>query len=175
MSASSLRLLALVVALSSTAAAEPTKPTVGNFELSRQGIGLDLDVAGGARLHAGDGDVTRSWFARARAGVLVFAEPSFLALGVAGQLGPLDSSSLGIELNYSEVFRGFSAQAGIFPLDTTGGTIVEGQLGWAVFGAEYQRRISGPRDGDQAFVVTIQVPIGLIYQMMKTPPGIVRR
>ncbi|MEO8551211.1 MAG: hypothetical protein ABI678_14610 [Kofleriaceae bacterium] len=173
MSASALRLLAVVVALTSTAAAEPAK-SVGNFELSRQGIGLDLDVAGGARLHAGDGDVSRSWFARARAGVLLFSEPTFLSLGAAGQLGPLDSSSLGVELNYSEVFRGFSAQVGIFPLDTTGGTIVEAQLGGAVVGAEYQRRISGPRGGDQVFVLTVQVPLGLIYQMLKTPPGVVR-
>ena len=164
--------LALLFVLTASAAAAPAT-SVGNFELSRQGIGLDLDVAGGARLHAGDGDVSRSWFARARAGVLLFSEPSFLSLGVAGQLGPLDSSSLGLELNYSEVFRGFSAQAGIFPLDTEGGTIVEAQLGWAVFGAEYQRRISGPRDGDQVFVLTIQVPLGLIYQMLQPIPGVV--
>lgn len=164
------RLVVVLVALTASAAADS-----GSFDLSRRGIGLDLDVAGGARLHAGDGDVSRSWFARARAGVLLFSEPTFLSLGVAGQLGPLDSSSLGVEVNYSEVFRGFTAQAGIFPIDSTGGTIVEGKLGWAAFGAEYQRRVSGPRDGDQVVVFTIDVPIGLIYQMMKPIPGVVQK
>lgn len=167
----SARALLVLVALTASA----TAGSVGNFELSRQGVGLDLDVAGGARLHAGDGDVSRSWFARARAGVLVFSEPTFLSLGVAAQLGPLASSSIGIEASYTEVFRGFSAQAGIFPLDSEGGAIVEGQLGWAIFGAEYQRRISGSREGDQVFLITLHVPLGVVYQMLKPTPGVVAR
>jgi len=143
--------------------------------LSRAGIGLDLDLAGGVRVHAADGADTRAWLTRARAGVLLFHEPSFISLGIAGQLGPLASSSLGVELAYSEVVNGLTAQVGAFPLDSIGGTIVEGQLGWTVFAAEYQRRVSGPRDGDQAFFVVVHAPLGIIYQMLKPPPGVVRR
>jgi hypothetical protein len=138
----------------------------------RQGIGLDLDVAAGVRLHSGAGDETRWWFARARAGVLVYNEPSFWSLGIAGQFSPLDSAALGIELQYVEVFHGLSAQVGAFPLDTTGGTSIELQLGFAVLGVEYQRRVSGPRDGDQAFVVLLHAPLGVIYQMLHDPPGV---
>jgi len=143
--------------------------------LSRAGIGLDLDLAGGVRVHAADGADTRAWLTRARAGVLLFHEPSFISLGIAGQLGPLASSSVGVELAYSEVVNGLTAQVGAFPLDSIGGTIVEGQLGWTVFAAEYQRRVSGPRDGDQAFFVVVHAPLGIIYQMLKPPPGVVRR
>jgi hypothetical protein len=162
-----------------SAAADPatSAPMPGGIAndlfLSRRGIGLDLDLAGGARVRAGDGDVTRSWFARARAGVLLFDEPSFLSFGVAGQLGPLDSASLGVELAYSEVLHGATAQIGVFPLDTAGGTIVEAQVGWTVFAAEYQRRISGPREDDQALVFVVHAPLGIIYQMLKTPPGVI--
>ncbi|MEO6775431.1 MAG: hypothetical protein ABI437_20430 [Kofleriaceae bacterium] len=165
---------AAVPAASAPAAVGPARGGIANdLYLSRRGIGLDLDLAGGARVHAGAGDVTRSWFARARAGVLVFDEPSFWSLGVAGQLGPLASSSLGVELAYGEVLYGVTAQAGVFPLDTTGGTVVEAQLGWTVFAAEYQRRVSGPRDGDQALVFAVHAPLGIIYQMLRTPPGVV--
>jgi len=156
----------------------PTPLHVGvanDLFLSRRGIGLDLDLAGGLRVDEGAGDDTRSWFTRARAGVLLFDEPSFVSLGVAGQLGPLASSSLGVELAYSEVVHGATAQVGVFPLDTTGGTIVEAQVGWTVFAAEYQRRVSGPRDGDQVVVLAIHAPLGIIYQMLKTPPGVVAR
>jgi hypothetical protein len=69
--------------------------------------------------------------------------------------------------------NGWTAQAGVFPLDSTGGTIVEAQLGWTVFGAEYQRRVSGPRDSDQALVFVVHVPLGIVYQMLRTPPGVV--
>lgn len=164
------------VVLDGAAAPAPSAPHVGfanDLFLSRQGIGLDLDFAAGLRVHVADGDESRSWLTRARAGVLLFREPSFVSLGIAGQLGPLASSSLGVELAYSEVVNGLTAQAGVFPLDTTGGTIVEAQVGWTVFAAEYQRRVSGPRDGDQAFFVVVHAPLGVIYQMLKTPPGVV--
>jgi len=161
---------------SSLAAADPHHVGIANdLFLSRRGIGLDLDLAGGVLVHAGAGDDTRSWLTRARVGVLVFNEPTFLSLGVAGQVGPLASSSLGVELAYSDVVNGWTAQAGVFPLDTTGGTIVEAQLGWTVFGAEYQRRVSGPRESDQALVFVVHVPLGLVYQMLRTPPGVVAR
>jgi hypothetical protein len=159
-----------------TSAADPAHAGVANDPfLSRRGIGLDLDLAGGILAHAGAGDTTRSWLTRARVGVLLFDEPSFLSLGIAGQLGPLASSSLGLELAYGEVVNGVTAQVGVFPLDSTGGTIVEAQLGWTVFAAEYQRRVSGPRDSDQALVVVVHAPLGIIYQMLRTPPGVVRR
>lgn len=142
--------------------------------VTHHGIGLDLALAGGLRVHAGDGDDTRSWFARARVGVSLINEPTFLSLGVAAQISPLDSKSLGIELNYSEVFHATFAQVGLFPLDTAGGTSFEAAVGWTVVGLEYQRRLSGSRDGDQVLLATVQVPIGLIYTMLHDPPGVVR-
>lgn len=172
------RLVIAVALASSIAAADPPADpkhvgVANDLFLSRRGIGLDLDLAAGARIHAGAGDDTRSWLTRARVGVLLFNEPSFVSLGVAGQLGPLASSSLGLELAYSEVVHGATAQVGVFPLDSTGGTIVEAQVGWTVFAAEYQRRVSGPRDGDQALVFVVHAPLGIIYQMLRTPPGVV--
>lgn len=173
------RALVVLIAIAGAAHADPIviDPHVGVANdpfLSRQGIGLDLDLAGGARVHAGEGDTTRSWLTRARVGLLLFHEPTFISLGVAGQIGPLASSSLGVELGYSEVVNGLTAQIGVFPLDTTGGTIVEAQVGWTVFAAEYQRRVSGPRDSDQALVFVVHAPLGIIYQMLKTPPGVVK-
>ncbi|MEP6863629.1 MAG: hypothetical protein ABJE66_23590 [Deltaproteobacteria bacterium] len=157
-------------------ATDPAHAGVANdLFLSRRGIGLDLDLAAGVRVHTGEGDDTRSWLTRARVGVLLFNEPSFLSLGVAGQLGPLASSSLGVELAYSEVVNGLTAQVGVFPLDSIGGTIVEAQVGWTVFAAEYQRRVSGPRDTDQALVFVVHAPLGIVYQMLKKPPGVVAR
>jgi len=175
-----LRALVVLVALASTAHGDPVTidPHVGLANdpfLSRQGVGLDLDIAGGLRVHAGEGATTRSWLTSARVGVLLFHEPTFISLDLAGQLGPLASSSLGVELGYSEVVNGLTAQIAVFPVDSVGGTIVEAQVGWAVFAAEYQRRVSGPRDSDQAFVVAIHAPLGIIYQMLKTPPGIIKR
>ncbi len=143
--------------------------------LLRQGLGVDANVTAGVRVHAGDGDDTRLLFARVRAGVLLYSEPAFLALGVAGQLGPLGSSSLGVELQYTEVFHGFSGQLGVFPLDTTGGTTLEAQLAFTLVGVEYQRRVSGPRDHEQAVLLVLQVPLGVIYQMLQDPPGLAPR
>jgi hypothetical protein len=164
---------------SAVAWAEPpvseSPPAKIGYGVLRQGIGLDLAFAGGLRLHDGDGATTRPWLARARVGALRFDEPSFWSLGVAGQIGPLGSASLGLELQYVEVFHATSVQLGVFPLDTVGGTTIEAQVGWAVLGLEYQRRLSGPRDGDQVLVLVLHVPVGVILQMLKDPPGVVRR
>jgi hypothetical protein len=167
------RWLALVATLGSVASADPATHEVANGLIMREGIGLDVDVAAGVRLHAGQGDDTRWWFSRARVGVLLIDEPSFWSLGIAGQLGPLASSSLGVELQYVEVYHGASVQLGVFPLDSIGGTTLEAQVGLTLVSLEYQRRVSGPRDGDQALVVELQVPLGVIYQMLKDPPGVV--
>ncbi len=157
----------IVVAL--IAGSAQASPELANPFVNRIGHGIDLDLAGGVRItETGD---TRPWFARARIGALLFDEPDFLSFGIAGQLGVLASSSVGVELAYSSVFRGFTAQAGVYPLDTVGGTIVSAQLGWTVFGAEYQRRLSGPRE-DQALVFVVHVPVGVIYQMLRRPPGV---
>ncbi len=169
----SARSLALAVASILAVEGRADADTVGM--LVRQGLGIDLDVAGGVRVHAGDGDATRLGFARIRAGVLLFDEPTFLGLGIAAQLGPLASSSLGVELRYTEVFHGLFAQAGVFPIDSIGGTTLELQAGWTLVGLEYQRRVSGPRDHDQALVVVLQVPLGVIYQMTRDPPGLASR
>ena len=160
----------LVVALAIVPAIASADPKMADVSvLFRHGIAFDLDVAGGVRVDAGSGDRTRSWFGRARAGVLLFDEPNFLSLGIAGQLGPLDSSALGLEAQFVEVFHGFSAQVGVFPVDSIGGTTLEGQLGWAVLGVEYQRRVSGPLDGDHAIVLLVQVPLGVLWQMLHDP------
>ncbi|MFT3694591.1 MAG: hypothetical protein QM831_15690 [Kofleriaceae bacterium] len=169
-----MRALVILAMLAGVAHADPDVHSVANdFALSRKGIGLDLDVSGGLRLADGDSMMTRPYFARARVGALLFHEPNFFSVGVAGMISPLASTSLGFEVAYGEVFHGFTAQAGIYPIDSAGGTIVSAQAGWALFGVEYQRRISGPREDDQAVIAVLHVPLGIVYQMMKKPPGVI--
>jgi hypothetical protein len=162
--------LALVPAIAS---ADP-KPVADVSVLFRRGIAFDLELAGGVRVEAPSGDRTRAWFGRACAGVLLFDEPNFVSVGIAGQLGPLDSSALGLEAQFVEVFHGFSAQVGVFPVDSIGGTTLEGQLGWTVLGVEYERRVSGPRDGDRVIVLLVQAPLGVLWQMLHDPSGVNR-
>ncbi len=60
----------------------------------------------------------------------------------------------------------------MFPIDTVHGTSIEAVLGYTLFGLEYQRRVSGDRSGDQALVLTLHIPLGLINVMRKPPRGV---
>jgi len=141
--------------------------------LQRQGITLDLTLAGGVTLLHGSDDDTRAWFGRARAGVLMYNEPNFLIVGIAGQYSPLASKSLGLEAQYIDLWRGTWIQAGVFPLDTAGGVSIEGSVGYALLGVEYQRRLSGDHSGDQSLVLSLHIPLGVIRAVLKPVPGVI--
>jgi hypothetical protein len=139
--------------------------------IQRHGVSFDLTLSGGLRLlHSGD--ETRWWFGRARAGVLLYSEPSFLMLGIAGQISPLGSRSLGVEVEYANLWQGYWVQAGVYPIDSTSGVSVSADLGYTLFGFEYQRRVSGDHSGDQALLFMLHVPIGVVYAVKKTPRGV---
>jgi hypothetical protein len=141
--------------------------------LQRQGITLDLTLAGGVTLLHGSDDDTRAWFGRARAGVLMYNEPNFLIVGIAGQYSPLASKSLGIEAQYIDLWRGTWIQAGVFPLDTAGGVSIEGSVGYALLGVEYQRRLSGDHSGDQSLVLSLHIPLGVVRAVLRPVPGVI--
>lgn len=142
----------------------PKKVTVvmADFAYIQHGISPDLTLATGIRIVHGDGDQTRWWFARARAGVMAYHEPSFLILGLTGQFNPLDSASLGVELEYLNLWHGFWGLAGLQFYDSAGGATFEGAFGITLFGLEYQRRLSGDRKDDQALMITMHVPLGVV-------------
>lgn len=156
-----------------TTGPKPKRVRVMATTLQRNGMTIDLTVAGGVRLLHGEGDQSRWWFGRARAGLLIYNEPNFLILGIAGQLGPLDSSSLGFEAQYIDLWRGTWIQAGVFPLDTAGGVTIEGSVGFTLFGVEYQRRLSGAREGDQTLLISLHVPLGVVRAVRQDPVGVV--
>lgn len=162
-----MKALVIIALAAATAHAEPDVSVSTDLALARHGVGLDVDLAGGVGFAGKD-----SYGARARIGAVLFHEPNFVSLGVAGMVSPLGSSALGFEVGYGEVFRGFTAQAGCYPVDSVGGAIVSAQVGWALFGVEYQRRIAGPAP-DQAVIAVVHLPLGTIYQMLKQPPGVI--
>lgn len=157
-------------------ATPPKKVTVvlANGLLQRQGISPDFTITGGVRLWHSDNAASRWWMARVRAGVLIYQEPRFLSVGIAGQFGGLDSRSLGVEVQMMDLWSGFWGQAGVFPIDSTHGVTLEAALGYGLFGLEYQRRVSGAREGDQTLCLFLNVPLGLLRVVFKDPVGVIR-
>lgn len=154
---------------------EPKKVTVvvANGLLQRQGISPDFTISGGVRLYHNDTGDSRWWFGRVRAGVLIYQEPTFLSVGIAGQLGPLDSAALGIEARMFNLWNGGWIQGGVYPLDRAGGVSLEAAIGYGIFGLDYERRVSGPHGGDQTLCLTLEVPLGLLRVVLKEPEGVI--
>jgi len=135
---------------------------MADFAYIHRGVSPDVTLATGVRIVHGSGDQTRWWYARARAGMMVYNEPSFLILGLTGQFNPLDSASIGVELEYLNLWHGFWALGGMQFYDSAGGATFEGALGYTLFGLEYQRRLSGDRKDDQVLMITLHVPFGVV-------------
>ena len=145
---------------------------VANGLLQRQGISPDFTITGGVRLYHNDTADSRWWFGRVRAGVLIYQEPTFISLGVAGQLGALDSAALGVEARLFNLWNGGWVQGGVFPIDHHGVTL-EASLGYGLLGLDYERRVSGARSGDQTLCLNLEVPLGLLRVVLKPPEGVV--
>ena len=159
-----------------TPAPPPQQVTVvvANGLLQRQGISPDLELAGGVRLYHPDSTESRWWTARVRAGVLIYAEPKFLALGIAGQFSSLGSEMLGVEVKGMDLWQGIWLQGDAFFLDHgVGGTTLAASLGYGLFGLEYERRVSGARSGDQTLAFMLNIPLGTIRVVMKAPVGVI--
>jgi hypothetical protein len=157
-----------------TPALAPAPSPVPIFGLPlRHGISPELTISGGIRIYDNDGDQTRWWFARARAGLAIYREPGFLLVGIAGQLGPLASSALGIEAEVLQSEVGVWVQGGVYPLDSAGGVTVTGAVGFSLFGLEYQRRVSGDHAGDDTLCLMVALPLGVVRVMRKPPEGVV--
>ena len=152
---------------------EPVPPKVkqvvvrSDVLFHRHGISPDLTLATGIRAYRGEGDQSRLWFARARAGFVLYNEPAFLGVGITGQFSVLDSAALGLEAQYVDLWRGVWAQAGVSFVDSAGGTMLQGAVGFTLFGLEYVRRLSGDRKQDHALVVSVHIPLGVIRVAMK--------
>jgi hypothetical protein len=147
---------------------------VANGLLQRKGISPELTITGGVKLWKSDNAATRWWMGRVRAGVLFYNEPSFLAVGIAGQFGALDSRALGLEVQVMDLWSGFWGQGGVYPIDSTHGTTLEATIGYGLFGLEYQRRVSGAREGDQTLCLFLNVPLGMLRVVLKDPTGLMR-
>jgi len=141
--------------------------------LRRKGITWDLTLTGGLRLWDGDEDPSAVWLARARAGALLYREPTFVIAGVTAQAGALDTPAFGFEVEVINLEHGFWGQLGA--LGDSGGAIASAAGGYTIFGLEYQRRLSGDREGDQALFLMLHVPIGVILVSLQPPPGVVVR
>ena len=154
---------------------EPKKVTVvvANGMLQRQGISPDFTISGGVRLYHNETGDSRWWFGRVRAGVLIYQEPTFLSVGVAGQFGPLDSAALGVEARMFNLWNGGWIQGGVYPLDRAGGVSLEAAIGYGIFGLDYERRVSGPHSSDQTLCITLEVPLGLLRVVLKDPEGVI--
>lgn len=159
-----------------TTAPAPKQVTVviANGLLQRQGISPDLEVSGGLRIYkGGDQQDTRWWMARVRAGVLLYQEPRFLGLGIAGQFGSLDNNQLGLEAKLADVWNGFFIQGGVFPIGTKSGVSLEASIGYGVFGLQYERRVSGVNQGDQTLMLCLTAPLGTLRVMLQRPQGVI--
>ena len=159
-----------------TTAPAPKQVTVvlANGMLQRQGIAPDLEITGGLRIYkGGDQQDTRWWMARVRAGVLLYQEPHFLGLGIAGQFGSLDNDQLGFEAKLADVWNGFFIQGGVFPIGTKSGVSLEAAIGYGIFGVQYERRVSGAYQGDQTLMITLTAPLGTLRVMLQRPQGVI--
>lgn len=159
-----------------SAAPPPTPPTSGAAPvvvrtLRRSGLLPDLTLDGGVRLWS-SGAPKRDGFASVRAGFVWFREPTFISAGISAQIGVLHSTSLGFEAELRDLWRGVWVQAGAWPFDSTGGTSIEAAAGYAVFGVRYDRRLSGPRSGDAAVSLVLQLPLGTLWVALHPPKGI---
>ena len=134
--------------------------------LIRHGIAPELTIAGGVRVAAGDDDHVRRFMGRIRAGITLFSEPNFLVAGVTGTIGTLDSSSVGVEVGFINMITGIWLQGGWMPIDSTDGQIVSATFGYALFGLEYQRRVSGSQKDEQSLTITLQVPLGVLKVLL---------
>lgn len=162
-------------ATAATSEPAPKKVTivVANGMLQRHGLSPDLTISAGVRLWDSDSAKSRWWAGRLRAGAVLYAEPTFLAFGIAGQFGPLDSASLGVEAQFLNLWSGLSLQGGVFPIDSISGTTLEASIGYGVFAIEYQRRVSGARQGDQTLCFMLQVPLGILRVALQEPEGVI--
>ncbi len=147
---------------------------VANGLLQRKGISPEFTITGGVKLWKSDNAATRWWMGRVRAGALFYNEPSFLAVGLAAQFGALDSRALGVEVQVMDLWSGFWGQGGVYPIDSTHGTTLEATIGYGLFGLEYQRRVSGAREGDQTLCLFLNVPLGMLRVVLKDPTGLIR-
>ena len=144
-------------------AAKPAQTVQYKIEpLSRRGIAPDLTVATGVRVWQGDHDTVRRFMGKIRAGVTMYNEPNFLLVGVTGQINTLGSSSLGVEAAVLNMVSGIWGQAEIMPLDSKSGIIGGVSFGYALFGLEYQRRLTGDLRDQQSMTLMINVPLGAI-------------
>lgn len=132
----------------------------------RKGLSPDLTLSFGVNTVHTDNERNRWWTGRARAGVVLYNEPYFLITGISGMFSALDSASLGIEFQYIHLWYGFWFQGSVHPISDRG-SIVGGSLGYTLFGVEYQRRVSGAEKGDQALIVTLNVPLGVVRVALK--------
>lgn len=156
--------------------AEPQPPqrkrvVVHGSALIRRGITWDLTITGGLRLWDGDESESVVWMGRARAGVLLYSEPTFLIAGISVQAGALGTPAVGLEVEAIDLWRGTWGQLGALGSDD--GALITVAAGWALFGLEYQRRLSGDREGDHVLLLTLHVPIGVIRAALQPPPGVV--
>ena len=129
-------------------------------EVPRLGMFPDLTIGGGLVLSR-EGEA-RAWMARARLGALIYAEPGMLAVGVSGQFTALRSASLGVEIEYVDLARGFWIEGGAWPIDSRGGVIATAAAGFMLFGLQLERRLGGAHAGDLALTLVVHLPIGAL-------------
>jgi hypothetical protein len=147
---------------------------LANGLLQRHGLSPDLEITGGLRVYkGGDQQDTRWWFARVRAGVVLYNEPNFLSVGIAGQLGSLDNDQLGFEAKYMNLWNGTWLQGGVFPIGTRSGVTMEASIGYGIFGLQYERRVSGANQGDQTLCLTLTAPLGILRVVLQKPQGLI--
>jgi hypothetical protein len=142
--------------------------------LHRRGVLPDLTLSGGVRVWNNSGADTRGGFARVRVGVTLFAEPTFAIAGIAAQWSALNASQLGLQGEVANSESGLWGAVGVWGFDRFGGLAFDGELGWSVFGVEYDRRVSGTRSGDSTLCLMMRVPLGVIWALVRLPSGVVR-
>ena len=128
----------------------------------RCGVSWDATISLGLRVWRNE-DATAPWgLARARAGVLLYSGPLFAIIGAAGQVGGLGRYGAGVEAQLIHMELGFWGQLGVYPLRAESGMSLGASLGYTLFGVEYQRETAGEREGDQALLLTVHLPIGVV-------------
>jgi hypothetical protein len=136
--------------------AAPARAQVYSEELRVHGFWPDIALATGGGIGL-DGTLDSNVFARLRLGALYAYEPFIVNLGVVGEVGCAAERGAGLELEINHFGGPFLQTA--FERVTRGDSMARVLLGFAIFGVEWQHRLS--THPDNALLFVLRAPIGI--------------
>ena len=126
----------------------------------RIGVSWDLQYEQGFMTN-NDVKLSRRFFGRVKAGLLLGYEPWLLSMGPVVEGAGLPDLAWGFQIEITHMWNGLWGQ-GTISVDGQGHGFSALSVGWSLFGFEWQHRISsgGLRNG---YLIKIRIPIGIYF------------